>query len=114
MSVGAEVDDPDFAALVACGLLQEREKVRGQNYMAHVVECHVSVEAVLGNLLRHDTSRGVVDQNVQSISRVADFFRHLDDLLPVAKVALHPVCALGSFFAQVLLDGISGTFDHFL
>jgi len=60
---------------VACvgRLLQQREEVSGQNYMTKVGSGHVFVNAVRRReLLRHDSPRSIVDQNVNAVGFFAD------------------------------------------
>lgn len=54
--------DIDGAATRRLGcLLHQRQKVRRENDVAHVVKRHVSVDAIVGELVRHDATPSVVD-----------------------------------------------------
>ena len=54
-------------------LLQQGEKVSCQNNVAEVGGSHVFVNSVRRcELLRHDSPRGVVDQNVNAVGFFAD------------------------------------------
>ena len=45
-------------------LLHQRQEMRCQNGVAHVVDGHVPVDAVVGELVGHDATGGVVDEDV--------------------------------------------------
>lgn len=103
MCVRTEVHNPDGVAL-RCGLLQEWQQVAGQNNMTHMIKRHMSIHPIVRELVSHDSSCGVVDQNVQTICRVADLFCHFCDSLPVTQIALDPLCRICSLLAQLFLN----------
>lgn len=101
MRVGRHRGNADFVALLS-RLLQQREKVGCESDMTDVVQSHMKINAVVGKLVGHNTSRSIVDQNVDAIRRVTDLLRYLGHTLPVRKVALEPFCPVRFILAQLL------------
>jgi hypothetical protein len=56
------------------GRFEGREEVGGKDHMADVVHCHVSVDAVLGRLVGHDSSSRVQGQEIQAVDLRGDLF----------------------------------------
>ena len=56
--------------------------------MAHVIDSHVSVDAVRSELVGHDPASGAVDQDVETVCGVCDLFCDARDGFPVAHVGL--------------------------
>ena len=109
--VGGQVHDADFAAWVfACRILHQWEQVRCEDHGRHVVHGHlcarlgslvwvlargwcggfggwnhtyVTVNTVVCQLVCHDASRGVVDENIQSVGALGDDVRRFLCLFPV-------------------------------
>jgi hypothetical protein len=48
------------------GRFEEREEVEGKDDMVDMIHCYVSVDAVLGRLVGHDSSSRVQDQEIQA------------------------------------------------
>ena len=60
VDVGAELYEADCIAFFGGGF-EEREEVRCQDYVAHVVGCHVEIDAGFVELVGHYATGGVVD-----------------------------------------------------
>lgn len=88
--------------------------MRRKNDMSHVVYGHVTVDAVVSELVGHDAPRGIVHQNIKTIRVVLDLLRYLLDALPVTHVALKPFRALGLVGTEVFRDGILGAVNNVL
>jgi len=100
--------------------------------MPHVIHSHVSVDSVVCELVRHDTTAwsqrsasrsnrassasatlptGIVDQYVQTIGVLLDLLGHLLNFGPVGNITLYPACLGCGGFAQVLFDCFIGAVD---
>jgi len=86
----------------------------GQNHMPEVVNGHVSIYAIIGELVRHDPSSRIEDHDVNSVNLASNFLRSFGNSLPVSNVTLHPRQLLCSFRAQVFRDGLRSTIGYFL
>ena len=107
------VADADDVALLGC-LLHQRQQMAGQNYMAHVVDGHVSIDAIVGQLGCHDAPAAVVDQDIEPVRLALDDLGHLLHAPPVAQVAFKPYCSVRLVLAQLLCEGFLGAFLDFL
>ncbi len=82
--------------------------------MAHVVECHVAVDAcILGELVGHDPAGGVEDQDVEAVGLIADLLAGFGDGLPVRDVALKPGDLVGGTLTEFLFHVGDGAVDGF-
>ena len=113
MGVRGQVDDPDRVAL-GCGLLHDGQQVAGQRDVAHVVERHVAIDAVGGELVGHDAAAGVVDQDVDAVGLVGDSVGGFFGLLEVGQIAPKPGHFLRRLFAHLLCDCAERVLDHVL
>jgi len=74
----------------------------------------MAVDAVASQLVGHDPSPRIVDQNINSISALSDLVCHLRDLMPIWQIAMqpgHPVCY---FLSHLLFDSVSRAINHLL
>lgn len=102
--VGVGGLDLDADGVFLAGLLEQRQQVRRQHDVADVVDGHVSVDAGLGQLVRHDPPPGVLAVDVQSVRLVSHFPRHLRHGAEVGHVALEPDDSVRVVGAQFRLD----------
>jgi hypothetical protein len=65
------------------------EEVGGKGNMADVVHCHVSADAVFSQLVGHDSSSRVQDQDVEVVVLGGDLFGGIGGGKLVAKVVFH-------------------------
>lgn len=112
MDVAGQVDDADDVPILS-GLLHQRQKMGSQDDMAHVVHSHVPVDAVLSELIGHDTPSGVVDQDIQAISRILDLLSHILHLLPIAQVTVQPLGLVSSSLTHFFGNRRLGAINHF-
>lgn len=82
--------------------------------MAHMVDSHMAIYTIVGELISHDASPSVVDDNVEPIRCVLDLLSDILDLLPVTQVALQPGDSLGRVVSHFLGHGLSGAVDDVL
>ena len=61
--------------------------MRCQDNVSNVVECKVTIHAIVSELVGHDPTRGIVDQDIQTIGLTADLGGDVCNLLPVREVA---------------------------
>lgn len=80
--------------------------------MAKVVHRHVSIDAVVCELIGHDSAASVVDENIQTIGRVLDLLGGFLGLGPVTQVTLDPDGAVGYFLAKFLGERLVGVVDN--
>ena len=95
-------------------LLQKRQKVRGQDNVAEMIQSHVSIDAVVSELVRHDAPASIVDEDIQAVRRVLDLVGDFADFLPVTEVAVLPDGLVSRSLAEVLGYGLLGALDHIL
>ena len=110
--VGRLVDDADRVALVR-GSFEEGEEVARQRGVAKVVDGHVAVDAVVGELVGHDASCRVVDQDVEAVGRGGDLVGDVHDASPVGEVELQPDHLFRGRFAELGGHGFGGAVDDF-
>ena len=106
------VDDADSVARVG-GFFEKRQEMARERGVAKVVDGHVAVDAVVGQLVGHDASSGVVDEDVEAVRRFGDFVGDLDRALPVREVELEPDHLLGRGFAELFRHHFFGPVDDF-
>lgn len=82
--------------------------------MADVVYCHVAVDAVVGQLVGHDATGGIVHQDVDAVGRFLDVLGNVLHLGQVGEITLDPFRLVGGFSAEVFGDGLFGALDYFL
>lgn len=105
------IDNADGVALVR-RLLQQRQEMRGKDYMPHMVQRHMPIDSVICELVRHDPSRGIIEQDIDSIRRTANLFRDLSHALPIAQVTLDPLGSVGLLLSHLRSDGVDSAFDN--
>ena len=71
----------------------------------------MAIDPVVCQLVCHDSPRGVVDQDVQPVCLFLDDVGGLDDLAPVAQVALKPDYFLGCCFAHFFSNCVERIVD---
>ena len=108
-----QIHNPHLIAFIR-SLLHQGQQVGCQDRVAHVVDRHMPVHAVVRELVGHDSAAGVVDEDIEAVCGVADLLRDLGDLAPVREVAFDPVCAVCFVCAKVLFDRVFGAGDDFL
>ena len=74
----------------------------------------MTVDAIVGQLVGHDPTCSVVDQNVQPIGTTCNLIGCFQGLLPVREITLQPYDLLCSFVSQFLSNSRDGTIDHIL
>lgn len=76
--------------------------MRSRNDMSHMVQRHMSVHAIVGKLLGHDTARRIVDEDIDPVDLLGNIAGYLGGLLPVSQIAQDSFSALGFLLAHVL------------
>ena len=77
------------------------------------VESHMAVDAVIGQLICHDTTGSVADQDVNTVSFGGNLVRRGLDFQPIRDIAWQPGDFLRRFLPHLLADGLEGIIDHF-
>ena len=113
MRVGGLDAYPDCVALLR-GLLENGHEVRIEDDVPHVVDGHVAIDAVLGELVGHDAAAGVVDEDVDAVGSLGDLVGDFFDFGPVAHVALEPGDFLSNLGAHLFRDDFFVVVDDFL
>lgn len=72
----------------------------------------MSVDAIIGQLVGHDSTSGVIEQDVQAIGRFADLFSNSRDRCPIREVAKNPFCLVCLVLAKLLCDRLLGSLDY--
>ena len=76
--------------------------------MTEVVRRHVLINAIRRKLVSLNTSRSIIDQDIQPISRVLDLISCLLDFSKVTDIALDPFCAVSFLLTKLFGDGLLG------
>ena len=72
---------------------------------------HMTIDPVVCQLVGHDSSGGIVDEDVQPVCLLLDDVCCLNYLRPLAQIALEPDNFLGCCLTHFLFDGINGTIN---
>jgi len=107
VQVGRNADDANFVALVG-GLLNRGQQVAGQDNVTEVVDGQVKIDAVLVQLSGHDSTAGVVNEDVDSVGLRSDLCGDLAGLHPVGKITLLPDELLACLGSKLFLDCVQG------
>lgn len=113
VGIAGLVADSHHVALLG-GLFHQREQVRRENDMPHMIQSHVSVHTIVCELVSHDSAGGVVDQDVKSVVLFLDLLGHVLGSRPVGYIALEPFRLIRGLLAQVLGDGFFGSVNSLL
>ena len=108
-SLGVQIrrntDDADFVALVG-GLLDRGQQVAGEDNVTEMVGGQMKINTVLVQLSGHDSTSGVVDEDVDSVGLRSNFCCDLASLYPVGKITLLPDELLACLGSKLFLDCI--------
>ena len=74
----------------------------------------MAVDAIVTELVRHDSPSGISNQDVDLIGALCDFVGRSFDCMPVGHVALEPSDAFCSFFSHLFADGFERILDDIL
>ena len=74
----------------------------------------MTVDTVIRELVSHDTSGSVVDQDIDSVRALGDFVGYLFGLLPVRKITLQPGDFLRGFCTHLFFNGLERLVDYLL
>lgn len=85
-----------------------------QDHMAHMIQRHVPINAILRKLIAHDASSSIIDEHVQPISLAVNLRRHIANPLPITEITLDPDGPFSDLLPHVLGDGVLGPVDDFL
>ena len=107
MSIGGLVHNPDSSMLFR-SLLQKIKKITGQKDMSEVVRRHVLINPIRRELISLNTSRSIVNKDIQSVSRILDLISCLLDFSKVTDIALDPFCAVSFLLTKLFGDGLLG------
>lgn len=114
MQVGRSVDNANSVALVG-PFLNGWQQMAGKHDVTEVVASHVKIDAVVfRELSSHDTSGGVVHENVDSVGLRGDLCGNLAGLHPVGKITLLPDELLAGFGSELFCDCVQCFVDDFL
>lgn len=63
VEVGADGHDADCVSVLRC-LLEQGKEMGSQDDVTDMIECEVTVHTIVGELVGHDTTTAVVDQDI--------------------------------------------------
>lgn len=81
--------------------------MRGEDDVGDMVDGHVTIDALVGELSGHDASSRIQHQRVDVIRQLPDLLRRIDGRLPVGELDGNIVEASGFVFAEFLRDLLS-------
>lgn len=114
MRIARLVDDPNLRVMLLCRLLQQREQRRCEDDMTHRVQRHVSIDTIIGKLIRHDPPRRIIHKNIQSIRGPLDLLPSILHLLPIGHIALDPFRPISLLLTEFLRNSPFSACDDLL